>query len=1269
MTDEQQARLLWTLAYCYEASVDAIQSLYLDAFDNNLPVQQLHQQLAELVEAELVYDLGDQEFELSFSGIIWLLEYEDKQSGNAISRLDRQFLSPEQIGPFAHVSKYLLTGRWYQHAPLVTPDSQMVFSDFCFSPFVWASLGCLSAARAEQVAFAGWFELCSRGEGQWVERILEWLQQLQLGMVLEVMDDSLLFDPQADDAFSNLALPYSPENIRGLFKGRRLKNMLTNLESLIDIAAVALYDDELAEQLVENYYQLVRGSGLVGGFVPGQLRYASMLVLTAEEYSHLFGEPAAWLERLVLDETAESVLWGELLLNLMMLFRWERLQPGTQQRFAQALAEHPLTDKLLRTTAENPLIERTLTALKQLLEPTAQHFFAQPSPWESWLDRVQRISNPLQPELGRERLIWLLNDDLDSLTVKLQKYGKKGWSKGRKLDIGDLHYRYQEVQTDQDRNIVMAASAISRWDYLSDGVPVNPSIAFALEKSERLFDSEGEPLTIYRSHPLVVLTEAEGCLRTSSFPELSEQPLSRNEFGAVLLNDMSDSSRRLLEAIHQFPAGISTEQLTQLHATLDSCDGLAWHCALSGQGNIQLLEWNSQPELCLSWRELQLEIALICQPLDLSANHYQQPAAQGAEWVYNSQRQRWYRRDLDSEREAARQLVKQLPLRLNKKLRWQLPFDEALDFIEQLAEQSELPVTWQGDTKLRLLSHNQLSLDVQRKQQWFSVSGVSKVDKDLELELRTLLAGSKQRLLRLENGDTLVLSQSLRRQLQLLDSVLNEELEVDQRLAYPLAQLFEGMQHSGDAAWQSLVERWREKPLLDTDSLAPLRDYQQTSVRWAAHLSHHQFGACLADDMGLGKTLQALTLLAHYAPQGPALVVMPKSVLHNWQSEAQRFTPQLELIDLEACEDRARSIANAKPNQLLLISYGLLPRQSEALAGVAWQSVVLDEAQNIKNPTTKRAKAVFALQARVRLALTGTPIENHLIELWSLFNFINPGLLGGRTAFLRNYGNASDNADDLARLRALVSPFIMRRTKGEVLTELPAKTEITHSIELSAKQRTAYEAVRKQVMSDVKAGKGLVEVLSAMTRLRQVCCDPRLVFEHINEPGGKLNEALALIGEALENGHRILVFSQFVRLLKNLAELLDGQAIQYSYLDGQSSSSKRKQAIEQFKQGDTELFLISLKAGGTGLNLTEADMVIHLDPWWNPAVEDQASDRAHRMGQTKPVTVYRLVAEDSIEEKIVALHEEKRELADKILSGQSEGQTLNPEMLLGLLTD
>jgi SNF2 family DNA or RNA helicase len=426
--------------------------------------------------------------------------------------------------------------------------------------------------------------------------------------------------------------------------------------------------------------------------------------------------------------------------------------------------------------------------------------------------------------------------------------------------------------------------------------------------------------------------------------------------------------------------------------------------------------------------------------------------------------------------------------------------------------------------------------------------------------------------------------------------------------------------------------------------------------------------------MGLGKTLQALALILSRAPQGPTLVVAPTSVCMNWQSEAARFAPTLNVI-LFGGGDRSRTLAELKPLDLVVVSYGLLQQEAERFAGVHWHTAVLDEAQAIKNAQTKRSQAVMALNADFRMAATGTPLENHLGELWNLFRFINPGLLGSQEQFNERFATPIERQQDAAtrnRLRRLIQPFILRRTKTQVLAELPSRTEIVREIDLSKDEAALYEALRRSALDrlaedDAPAGQKSLQILAEIMKLRRVCCNPQLVAPELGLASSKLAAFGELLDELLENRHKALVFSQFVDHLSLIRAELDRRGVRYQYLDGATTMQQRKERVDAFQGGDGDVFLISLKAGGTGLNLTAADYVIHMDPWWNPAVEDQASDRAHRMGQQRPVTIYRLVARHTIEETIVDLHRHKRDLADSLLEGSDVAGKMSAREMLGLL--
>ena len=440
---------------------------------------------------------------------------------------------------------------------------------------------------------------------------------------------------------------------------------------------------------------------------------------------------------------------------------------------------------------------------------------------------------------------------------------------------------------------------------------------------------------------------------------------------------------------------------------------------------------------------------------------------------------------------------------------------------------------------------------------------------------------------------------------------------------------------------------------------AELRPYQEEGYVWLAHLTACGFGACLADDMGLGKTLQAIALLLARAADGPSLVVVPASVCGNWRREIIRFAPTLRPV---MGWDFASATALG-PQDVVVVSYGLLVSREDDFAARDWNGVVLDEAQSIKNETTKRAKAVKRLRSSFRLAATGTPVENRLTELWSIFDFLNPGLLGPLDSFaqrLTRDGRATE------ALKGLVRPFVLRRLKQDVLDDLPPKTEITLSVDLGDDERTAYEGCRRHALATLAEGgkDNRLSILAELMRLRRFCCHPSLVLPDFAS-SAKMDTLVDLLADLRAGNHRALVFSQFTDYLAIIRRELDAQGWTYQYLDGTTSAHDRDKAVDAFQRGDGDFFLLSLKAGGTGLNLTAANYVILLDPWWNPAVESQAADRAHRIGQRDPVTVYHLIAADTVEERIRELHGEKRALAEDVLDGTGAAP-LTPEELMGL---
>jgi SNF2 family DNA or RNA helicase len=394
-------------------------------------------------------------------------------------------------------------------------------------------------------------------------------------------------------------------------------------------------------------------------------------------------------------------------------------------------------------------------------------------------------------------------------------------------------------------------------------------------------------------------------------------------------------------------------------------------------------------------------------------------------------------------------------------------------------------------------------------------------------------------------------------------------------------------------------------------------------------------------------------------------------VCANWQAEAAVFAPGLRCLLYGEEGERAAQIEQAGPGDIMIASYALAQIDAERFADKAWATLVMDEAQALKNAATKRAKSVAEFKAGFRLALSGTPVENRLADLWSIMNLINPGLLGSAPQFNERFAGPIERQQDAAaraRLRRLVSPFLLRRTKAQVLQDLPPRTEIVHMVQPGSEERIFLEALRRQAQEQVEHSEGKpMQVLAELMRLRRAACDPRLVAPETGLVGAKMAEFERIVQELVAGGHKALVFSQFTDYLKLLAARLDGMGLDYQYLDGSTPAAERAKRVAAFQKGEGELFLISLKAGGFGLNLTMADYVLIVDPWWNPAAEDQAMGRAHRMGQQRPVTVYRLVTAGSVEERIIELHRDKRGLADGILEGQEEATMLDAKALAALL--
>ncbi|MFZ5445920.1 MAG: SNF2-related protein [Myxococcota bacterium] len=651
-------------------------------------------------------------------------------------------------------------------------------------------------------------------------------------------------------------------------------------------------------------------------------------------------------------------------------------------------------------------------------------------------------------------------------------------------------------------------------------------------------------------------------------------------------------------------------------------------------------------------------------------------------------------RDLRAEQAFAEQLVAELPFSRAEPsvvhpflYSFERPEDvfELLDACARRAIPPELE--WVG-TPLRNLGATgprALRVTVQHHLEWFGVLGELHV-KGERVELARLVEAGRRRAryVQVSTHGWIELNELLRRHLEKVAAhahVTRQGVRVGPAAISALQALAEaGAELEGDAQWKQLAARVTAARTLELPLPAglktSLRPYQREGYEWLLRLAAWGAGGVLADDMGLGKTVQALAVLLARAELGPALVVAPTSVAFNWVDEAARFAPSLRLLVYSEAKDRELSLDQLGPGDVLVVSYGLLLRDAQRLAARAFATAVFDEAQQLKNAQTQRAHAAKAIRADFRFALSGTPLENHLGELWSLFSILFPTLLGSWESFRDRFAipiekNIDPNAP--AALAQVLEPFLLRRTKAEVEHELPARTEVRVPVVLSAAEWQLYEDTRLAALSDLETPKRelkeqerRVQVLAMLTRLRLAASHPRLLEPSAAPASSKLLRLLELLDELRAEGQQVLVFSQFTSHLALVAEALRERRIDFVELDGSTPAAERRERVRKFQDGGVPVFLLSIKAGGVGLNLTASSNVIILDPWWNPAVEDQAADRAHRLGQTRPVTIYRLIARDTVEELMLSLHEKKRALIERVLTGKGRASKIGTDELLAL---
>ncbi len=937
----------------------------------------------------------------------------------------------------------------------------------------------------------------------------------------------------------------------------------------------------------------------------------------------------------------------------------------------------------------------------------------------------QTTSKSTVPQVD-ERLIWELNPRNRGIDLEVyqQKLTGNKWSKGRKVSLERLHSEIGRVKfafvTEQDRLLIKAMEVDSYRNHYGysetccsfDNLRAARALighpcVFPPKNRETPFEIvEQQPqLTVVKDKKKGITIKLEPAPHTTTGDEFSSDYLVQKDgprrIAIVFFNERHQQLHRVLgkslsvpaEAADKVMAAIQpVTSLVSVHSEIgvSSANGETLHAA-------ETVQADTRPHIHLLPDQDGLRAEFFVRPFGTDGP-FCRPGI-GAENLFASidGKSQTTARLLTKERQYMDAVLNACPAMAayvveDGAVALPTPVEalETLLQLEELVTSKTIELHWPQGRSLTLAGQAdeaQFKINIRKDRDWFAASGSLNVDKSLAIDLMDLLEmvdASPSRFVKLSDGRFLALTQQLRQRIEDF-AAYGDRRSSKGKLRFPpvraavLEDLSDTVSVKSDKHWKDWVGRMRNagdvQADIPTTLQLELRDYQLEGFRWLVRLATWGVGGCLADDMGLGKTIQALALLLHRSADGPALVVAPTSVAFNWVNEIQKFAPTLN-VHLFGSGDRATMLSELGPRDVVICSYGLLHTEAELLQSQTWHTVILDEAQAIKNMATQRSKAAMGLVADFRLIMTGTPLENHLGELWNLMEFINPGLLGSADSFQKRFAIPIERdacRETRRRLKKLVQPFILRRTKSQVLQDLPSRTEVTLQVQLSDEEAALYEALRMRAveqLADVGDGKAQhLKILAALMKLRRACCHPSLAFDGCKLAGSKLSLFSETLDELLKNNHKVLVFSQFVDHLTILRNELDSKQIAYQYLDGSTPAKKRKASVEAFQSGEGDVFLISLKAGGLGLNLTAADYVIHMDPWWNPAVEDQASDRAHRMGQQRPVTIYRLITQGTIEQKITELHASKRDLADSLLEGTDVSGKMSAEELLKLIRE
>ncbi len=939
--------------------------------------------------------------------------------------------------------------------------------------------------------------------------------------------------------------------------------------------------------------------------------------------------------------------------------------------------------------------------------------FSNKENWKRILKHLSGIETIAEKDKNQDsRLVWFLRagdeivenkNKVYEINPKIQKLGKNNrWSQGRAVSLKKLYYKEFDFLTLQDIEIcncieIYMGNYYYREEY---DIDVRKTLVKLINHPHIYIEETKEHIELIKKEPeLSIDSGKNGSYKLSlNISETDNAMIYRESKNRYFMYEINPTHKKIHEIIGKgikIPKDgndllIKTVSKISPYITINT----ELENYYEGIENIQA---DSRIRVQLKPEEEGLRMQFFVRPYSDKGSYY--IPGEGQKRIIKKFDDKPYQteRDLNKEKENV-DLILESCSQLSIDDNTSEPFyfhdiEQSLQLLSDLLEiKDTIIIEWPEGEKFKLsskASFSNLRLSLKSANDWFSLAGSLEIDNKKVIAFEELLEkieNSESRFIELNNNQFLSLSKKLYTKLNEISSITFKKKNAVQfklPAALSISEVIDEVKNTKtDKAWKKIAGRIKDagntEISLPSTLKADLREYQFDGYKWMMQLSQMGFGACLADDMGLGKTVQALAIILQRASLGACLVIAPASVVHNWKKEIRRFTPTLNPVEL-LNEDRESIINKLKSYDILITTYGLMGREADLFAGKEWATIVLDEAQFIKNMSSKRSKSAMKLNGAFKIITTGTPIENHPLEMWNLFNFINPGLFGTAEFFNKRFTIPivkDNNKEAKNRLRKIITPFILRRKKRDVLDELPEKTEITLYAEPDKDETAFYEALRRKSIKMIEdksenehSGQKHLRVLAELTKLRQASCHPSLIDPNLKLSGAKVTLFLEIIEELIENKHKVLIFSQFVKFLKIIEKEIQKKGIKYQYLDGSTPMKKREESINDFQSGNGDAFLISLKAGGLGLNLTAANYVIHLDPWWNPAVEDQASDRAHRIGQKQPVTIYRIVTKGTIEEKVLSLHKKKRELADALLEGSEISGKLSYEQLIDLIKD